>query len=261
MRHLKYFESKIDMSDHKLAIKDILQSLIDDYDMIDADKDKPGQSNVDKSYYYAIHDNIPNVKNSSIVLQIVTGRAFGEEAEFTEELKLIIDRIKSIGYEVASNYPLKNGFWISFKIYPNINEGLKKFESFEEDIKDSLDGYSKYNKIDKEEVRQHMMIIRDIFQDVIDEWSIEYNYNNELDHINGLYYFIEYAGDDDGDPYIIFDISSIEDYMYAESDIIKNIDLTDEIKRLENMGYVVSKEKNEFSEKGANITLKIKMPE
>lgn len=139
---------------------------------------------------------------------------------------------------------------------------IKLFESFEEDIKHN-----------SENVRYHKMMIKDVFQDVIDDYDIEYNLG-ELDDIDGLYYFIsenpngkEIRGDRKKHNIIYFDISYIMDTQYAISKDIMNIDLSKHIQRLENMGYGVSEHirNDEFDiEKyghNCNITLEIKIPD
>lgn len=123
---------------------------------------------------------------------------------------------------------------------------LKYFESFEEDIES-----------EGEDIKYHMMLIKDIFQDVIDDYHIEYSLNNELDYIDGLYYYISY---DKNNNYIEFDISYIEDETYAGSLDILKMDLSGHIKRLENIGYDVSKYDRKAVE-GCNITIRIKLPE
>lgn len=103
MKYLKYFESESDLNYHLQIVKDIFQSLIDDYNMHDMDTGvKPIQTDgdvVDPNYYYEIY-NTDNHKKQGITIHIVTSKEVKYEFEFINEVMSIVGRLKSLGYSV-----------------------------------------------------------------------------------------------------------------------------------------------------------------
>lgn len=100
----------------------------------------------------------------------------------------------------------------------------------------------------------HKNMIKDIFQEIIDEYNIEYYDNGNGD---GLYYEID-SEDWKGREYIneiIFEITHMNDKAEAASGKFGNTDLIQEIKsailpivgRLQHMGYIVSEIGNPYA--------------
>lgn len=99
----KLFESESDLNYHLQAVKDIFQSLIDDYNMYDMDSGAhPVETDgdiVDPNYYYEIY-NTNNHKKQGITIHMVTSKELKYESKFIAEAKSIIKRLESLGYSV-----------------------------------------------------------------------------------------------------------------------------------------------------------------
>ena len=100
MKYLKYFESESDLNYHLQIVKDIFQSLIDDYNMHDMDTGvKPIETDgdvVDPNYYYEIYES----GGKAITIHMVTSKELKYESEFVKEVKSIVGRLRSLGYSV-----------------------------------------------------------------------------------------------------------------------------------------------------------------
>lgn len=90
----------------------------------------------------------------------------------------------------------------------------------------------RYNQFIKEGSDEDLLIIKDVFQDIIDEWDL-YDSSIYRQQI-GKFYKIFKRGD-----MIVFQIWSESSGHFQQSDFLNKIDLSGHIRTLESMGYSV----------------------
>lgn len=118
---------------------------------------------------------------------------------------------------------------------------LKKFEE--------LDEWGSL-RASEEDIKYHMQVIKDVFQDIFDEYDIEELLDDSNFGPTGLFYSIFKAGRFNTRlryNCIYLKIRELDHGSYIRSEAINTMDLSGHIKRLQNMGYSVSRYDGSFT--------------
>lgn len=102
----------------------------------------------------------------------------------------------------------------------------------------------------KDDIKYHMQVIKDVFQDIFDEYDIEELVDDSVFGPTGLFYSIFKAGlFNTRLQYncIYLKIRELDHGSYIGSEAVKTMDLSGHIKRLQNMGYSVSRHDGTFT--------------
>ena len=87
------------------------------------------------------------------------------------------------------------------------------------------------------DIDYHLQAIKDVFQDVIDDYDLyRLDINTSMADENAFYYDVYHSGKHKRFGLRIF---YSENGYFAYSDVIKNMDISKNIKRLENIGYKI----------------------
>ena len=107
---------------------------------------------------------------------------------------------------------------------------IKSFKLFESELLSSND------------INYHLQVIKDVFKDIIDDYDL-YRWDiNSLEE-NAFYYDIYHSTRYEK---LCLRIFYSENGHFVYSDVIKNIDISKNIKRLESIGYKVERNDSNF---------------
>ena len=204
-------------------VKDVFQDIIDDYDIDEAGNPNFIGGGETDGLYYSIKKHSEHKTITLYIRKYDRGLLMPLDIDLSKH----IERLKSMGFRVLDRTITKderlsgNRRQIILEIsYDGINEG------FDEYVNDKISNYWPSNTKD---IAKHTMLdIRDVFQDILDEYDFDSSYLQHESHPPGYFYDFNLASCE----FLYFNLYSPTDkYLWQE--------ILPFVKRLKSMGYKV----------------------
>lgn len=262
MKYLKYFEDKSSFKDSDIYndIKDVFQDIIDDYDMEETFR---WDTESIHGYSYRIQESgitrFGQGSNARIIIWFDMALPPEERRELVKRTLLNSKRLNSIGYDTRLDTTNKNGIelsdfkssrsydafdadwldeWIELQVsHANISESRNKISKMR---------HLKYFNESMSDHVYHIQAIKDVFQDLVDEYGLDNVSLTNRPLSEGMYYSIQKMNNPKRLKTILFTIQMIYDNpldpnVKEFSKKLKEINdnLEPYISRLKRMGYGV----------------------